>query len=80
MIPAIALAIWQFTITSADGGQRGGLYNSSAQCLAEAKRLASALHEEGAVECYEIGITGTRIPGTTVRAHVPQSEGRSEKT
>ena len=75
MIPAITLAIWQFTITSANVGQQGGLYNSSAQCLAEAKRWASALHERATIECYEIGITGARIPGTTVRARVPQPEG-----
>jgi hypothetical protein len=80
MIPAIAIAIWQYTITQANGGQQGGLYSSSAQCLVAAKRMALALHERATIECYEIGVTGARIPGTTVRLRVPQTGSQSEKT
>jgi hypothetical protein len=51
-----------------NGSEQGGLYNSSTQCLVEAEREAAALHEARTIECYEIGVTGERIPGTTVRA------------
>lgn len=67
MIPAI-FAMWQYIIHEPNSQGQGGLFQTAADCLKEAQHFV--LEKPADIECYQIGPTGDRIKGTTVRLHV----------